>query len=70
MSKKIIKYFDWRTAVEYDLFIEQIENLLNKTPDKLKKMAFDIFDYDSDGLIQDLDLFCVIKEFQNNEVLF
>lgn len=33
-------------------------------------MAFEAYDYDDDGYIQDLDLFSALKLFQQDEELF
>ncbi len=33
-------------------------------------MAFEAYDYDDDGQIQDLDLYCFLKLFKEDEELF
>jgi len=67
ISSRVLKYFDFRTPIEYDSFIDQVERLLNEFPEKLKKMAFEAYDYDDDGYIKDLDLYCSIKLFKEDE---
>lgn len=70
ISGRFLKYFDFRTPIDFDGFIDQIEKLLNENPEKAKKMAFEAYDYDDDGQIQDLDLFSTMKVFSQDEELF
>ena len=48
-------------TIEYSLFMEQIDNLINKDPSKLMRLAFDCFDFNEDGFIDEVDIYCVMK---------
>ena len=41
--------------------MEQIDNLINKDPSKLMRLAFDCFDFNEDGFIDEVDIYCVMK---------
>ncbi len=49
ISGRFLKYFDFRTPIDFEGFIDQVEKLLNENPDRAKKMAFEAYDYDDDG---------------------
>jgi Ca2+-binding EF-hand superfamily protein len=48
-------------TMEYSLYLEQMDVLINKDPIKLLKLAFDVFDFNQDGFIDEIDIFCVMK---------
>ena len=48
-------------TIEYGAFVEQIDTLINKDPNRLLKLAFDCFDFNDDGFIDEVDIYCVMK---------
>jgi|LauGreDrversion4_2_1035121.scaffolds.fasta_scaffold126939_2 Ca2+-binding EF-hand superfamily protein len=42
---------------------------MNDQPDRLKRFAFECYDYNDDGFIQDLDLYTYLQNFKDNEEL-
>ena len=63
IAQRIVKFFDFRTAIDFDNFIDQIEVMMNQKNDNLFKMGFKIFDFDDDGVISELDLYAVLKVY-------
>ena len=53
--------------MDYGTYVENIENMINKDPKKLMKLAFSIFDFNGDGYIDEVDIYCVMKlcDFNN-----
>ena len=53
--------------MDYGTFVEHIENMINKDPKKLLKLAFSVFDFNGDGFIDEVDIYCVMKlcDFNN-----
>jgi Ca2+-binding EF-hand superfamily protein len=47
--------------MEYQVYLEQMDSLINKDPVKFMKMAFDVFDFNQDGFIDEIDIYCVMK---------
>jgi len=41
--------------------MEQIDTLINKDPNRLMKLAFECFDFNEDGFIDEVDIYCVMK---------
>jgi Ca2+-binding EF-hand superfamily protein len=47
---------DFGNPVDFISYITQVENFL-KNKDLLKQVAFDIYDFNNDGKVSDMDLF-------------
>ena len=62
--------FDFSTNYDYETFIEEIEQLINFQKDKLLKMAFQLYDYDQDHTICQLDLYTFLKIYEHDEECF
>ena len=54
--------FDFTNPIDFQSFVSQIESFL-KNKDVLKQVAFDVFDFNNDGKITDIDLFKVFSYF-------
>ena len=65
-----MKFFDFSTNYDYEKFIDEIENLLNYRRDALLKMAFNIYDFDQNRLICELDLYTLFKTYEHEDDLF
>lgn len=46
VAKTISAYFDFSTNYDYETFIDEIETFINFKRDTLKKIAFNIYDFD------------------------
>lgn len=69
IAHRIVKYFDFRIPIEFDRFLEQLEEMLNQN-DNFFKMSFDIFDFDGDGFVSELDLYAIVKIYEFEDELF
>ena len=48
---------EFQNPQEFESYIELIEKIINFEPDRLFKMAFDVYDFNQDKLICELDTF-------------
>ena len=70
VARIIVQYFDWSNSFDYETFIDEVENFMNYKRDTLKKMAFQIYDFDSDHQICSLDLYTFLKNYEHDEECF
>ena len=47
-----------------------LEKLLNFGQDKLKKTAFNVFDFNDDRSICQLDLYSIMKMYESDDIVF
>jgi hypothetical protein len=52
------------------MFCDMLEKLLNYKPDKLFKMAFDVYNYNDDKHVCYLDLFSMMKLYEQEDEIF
>lgn len=56
--------------VDFDSYVEMLEKMLNFDRDRLMKIAFDIYDFNQDKLICELDTFTNLKIFNDDDDIF
>ena len=56
-EKVVSKMPEFQNPQEFESYIELIEKIINFEPDRLFKMAFDVYDFNQDKLICELDTF-------------
>jgi len=61
IAEKLSSCLDFTLPMDYGTFVDHIENLVNKDPQKLMRLAFSIFDFNGDGYIDEVDIYCVMK---------
>ena len=69
IATRIVKYFDFRVPIEFDKFVEQVEKMLNDN-ENFRKMAFDVYDFDDDGYLSELDLYAAVKIYEYEDAVF
>ena len=60
----------FQNPVDFDSYIEMIEKLLNFDKDRLMKIAFDVYDYNQDKLICELDSYTNMKNFADDDEVY
>lgn len=70
VAKIIAQYFDFSTHYDYETFIEEIETFMNFKRETLLKIAFQIYDYDQDHFICNLDMYTFLKNYEHDEDCF
>lgn len=70
VAKIMSQIFDFSNHYDYDSFIEEIEQLINFKKDSLLKMAFQVYDYDQDHSVCQLDLYTFLKNYEHDEECF
>jgi hypothetical protein len=63
----VASYFDFRDHYDFDSFLDEIEIMINFKRDLLKKIAFQIYDFDSDHMICNLDLYTFLKNYEHDD---
>lgn len=56
--------------VEFSQWLDLLESLLNFKRDRLLKMAFHVLDFNDDGAVCMLDLYSIMKLYENDEDVF
>ena len=67
VAKRMVAFFDFSTNYEYEAFLEEIENMMNFKKDTLRKLAFNIYDFNQDQYVCELDLYTFIKNYDYRE---
>ncbi|CDW89633.1 UNKNOWN [Stylonychia lemnae] len=71
IADKLIMIMDFTNPIDYASFLQQLEQFL-KNKDLLRLVAFDIYDFNNDGKISDIDLFKIFSFFSKgqNQLIF
>lgn len=70
-ERVISKFPEMRNAQDFESYIELIEKLINNDEsERLLKIAFDVFDFNQDKLICELDVYTLIKSFSDDDDVF
>lgn len=74
LTDKIITYFDpfFREPMEFTLFCDVFERLMNpQNSERIKKMIHQIYDFNDDRYIDELDVYCFMQTYEpDNPELF
>ena len=57
-------------ALDYNGWIDLLEDLLNFKSEILKRAIFNVYDYNEDKSICNLDLFAIMQLYENDEEVF
>ncbi len=69
MAEKIAYIFqqDMNIPLEYEAWLDLLEQLMNTRADILKWMAFSVFDFNDDKAVCQLDMFAMMKLYENDD---
>ena len=72
IAERIIKKFpEFHNAQDFDSYVDLIEKLINNDEtERLMRIAFDVFDYNQDRLVCELDVFTLLKSFHDDDEVF
>ena len=56
--------------LEFGGWVEVLEQQLNAKKDRLLRMAFNVFDFNEDGSVCQLDMFALMKLYENEDEVF
>jgi hypothetical protein len=62
IAEQLVNTLDFKFPLDYKLFCNQIDSLINVDL-KLFEFAFNIFDFNKDGYIDEIDIYCIMKLF-------
>ena len=61
---------EFQNAQDIDGYIELIEQLLNFKPERLMRIAFDVYDFNQDKSICELDTYTTLQNFNDDDEVF
>lgn len=70
VGEKVLQVLDLSVPLDFSSYCDMLERLLNYQQDKLKAMTFKVFDYNEDRQICQLDLYSVMKMYENDDQVF
>ncbi len=70
VAEKILAVLDLSISQDFNAYCDMLERLLNITPDKLKRMTFNVYNFNEDRTICDLDLYAIMKLYENDDEVF
>ena len=71
IAEKILAGIGMGTAgLEFDDYVEMMEKLLNYAPEKLVRLGFNVFDFDEDKHIDELDMYAIMRTYEDDEDVF
>ena len=66
----MVQIFDFASGLDFNKYIDFIELLINFKQVTLQKLAFNIYDFDQDNFICELDLYTILKTYEHDDDLF
>lgn len=70
VAEKILQHLDFSIPLDFNAYIDLLEKLLNFIPDRLKRIAFNVLDFNDDRSICQLDLYAIMKLYENDDQIF
>ena len=64
IADRLIRQMDFSVPLEFNKYCDMLEKIMNKQPDKLKKMAFESFNFNEDNTVCELDLYALMKTYE------
>ena len=61
IAERLQNSMDLLLPLPFGEYADQVDNLVNKDPQRLMRHAFDVFDFNQDGFIDEVDIYCMIK---------
>ena len=56
--------------LEFEVWIDLLEQLMNARSDLMKRMVFSVFDFNEDKAVCQLDMFAMMKLYENDDSVF
>ena len=70
VAHRMVQIFDFASGLDFNKYIDFIELLINFKQVTLQKLAFNIYDFDQDNFICELDLYTILKTYEHDDDLF
>lgn len=72
VAEKILSLFqsEMNVPLDFATWIDLLETLLNQYKERLKWVAFNVFDYNEDKQICQLDMYALMKIYENDDDVF
>ncbi len=70
VAEKILDHLDLSVPLDYTQYIDMLERLLNFGQEKLKRIAFNVFNFNNDRYICVFDLYSIMKLYESDDKVF
>ena len=72
IAEKIVSLFssEMNVALDFTAWVDLLESLLNYKKDRLLRMSFNVFDFNEDNSVCQLDMFAIMKLYENDDEVF
>lgn len=70
VAHRMVQIFDFASGLDFNKYIDFIELLINFKQVTLQRLAFNIYDFDQDNFICELDLYTILKTYEHDDDLF
>ena len=70
VAHRMVQIFDFASGLDFNKYIDFIELLINFKQVTLQRLAFNIYDFDQDNFICELDLYTIFKTYEHDDDLF
>lgn len=64
------KFPELAIPLEFNQYCELFEKLLNTDNDRLMRIAFDVYDYNQDKTVCELDTYTMMQQFADDDKVF
>ena len=71
IAERIVSKFpEFQIPQEFEQYCDLIEKMVNQENDRLWRIAFDVYDFDQDKIICELDTYTMLQTFQDDDEVF
>lgn len=62
IAERVVAKFqnDFQNALDFESYVNLVEKLLNSETERLMKIAFDVYDFNQDRLVCELDMYSTV----------
>ena len=70
VAEKILTALQMTVPLELDEYADMIEKILNGAPERLLRMGFNVFDFNEDKFLDELDMYAIMRTYDDDEEVF
>lgn len=70
VAEKILEHLDLSVPLDFGQYLDMLEKLMNFGQDKLKRVAFNVYNYNGDRYVCQLDLYSIMKLYEGDDQVF
>jgi len=70
VAEKILEHLDLSVPLDFSQYLDLLEKLMNFGQDKLKRIAFNVYNFNDDRYVCQLDLYSIMKLYEGDDQVF